>query len=488
MTETEGIAAAAESRIGQGVGLCPASGTVGQAGGDRPGRALSRLRSIRVGDRRAHFGLGWAKVGETANPRRRRFDFASADNHITASPPSPSANHHWTSSLHRPRPLLRRRRLPYRSLAPGCARGDHACAFRPRALRIGCLCLPSRHGADPAQAPRRRRDRDRSLRRNPDPQRRRDVAPSGGPRAGLGANPRRADAARSGSPRATTSSRATACRRPSSPSAATPSSPSRPSACRSTAGARKREHSPRSTPGGARTSPPGRASVLFAYALGKAQRVLAHVDAAIGPIVCHGAVEAINALYREAGVALPPTRLATRIDEQAGFRARPHSRAAVRRRKPVAQALRRLFRRAGERLDAGARKPPAARARPRLCAVRPRRLAGPDRRHRGDWGRARSGHAWLYGAAGAIPARAGSRRARAQDGLWRRRGHGRRRSARKARRQRRRARHEGLRRALPETRFRRPRPAPSRRRWSRSSPWRRPIRRDGRAQPGRSIS
>ena len=31
----------------------------------------------------------------------------------------------------------------------------------------------------------------------------------------------------------------------------------------------------------------------------------------LGPIVCHGAVEAINALYREAGVALPPTCLAT---------------------------------------------------------------------------------------------------------------------------------------------------------------------------------
>ena len=52
----------------------------------------------------------------------------------------------------------------------------------------------------------------------------------------------------------------------------------------------------------------GRASVLFAYALGKAQRVLAHVDASIGPIVCHGAIEPINALHRAAGVALPPTR------------------------------------------------------------------------------------------------------------------------------------------------------------------------------------
>ena len=55
----------------------------------------------------------------------------------------------------------------------------------------------------------------------------------------------------------------------------------------------------------------GRASILFAYALGKAQRLLAHVDPDLGPIVCHGAIEAINALYRSAGIALPPTRLAT---------------------------------------------------------------------------------------------------------------------------------------------------------------------------------
>jgi putative mRNA 3-end processing factor len=54
----------------------------------------------------------------------------------------------------------------------------------------------------------------------------------------------------------------------------------------------------------------GRASVLYAYALGKAQRVIAHLDPSIGPIVCHGAIEAINVLYREAGVALPPTKLA----------------------------------------------------------------------------------------------------------------------------------------------------------------------------------
>ena len=55
----------------------------------------------------------------------------------------------------------------------------------------------------------------------------------------------------------------------------------------------------------------GRASVLYAYALGKAQRLLHGVDAGIGPIVCHGAVEPLNEVYRQLGVRLPPTRLAT---------------------------------------------------------------------------------------------------------------------------------------------------------------------------------
>ena len=54
----------------------------------------------------------------------------------------------------------------------------------------------------------------------------------------------------------------------------------------------------------------GRTSVLFAYALGKAQRVLAGVDAAIGPIYAHGAVHRLNAAYRAAGAPLPPWRYA----------------------------------------------------------------------------------------------------------------------------------------------------------------------------------
>ncbi|KQV85946.1 ligase-associated DNA damage response exonuclease [Rhizobacter sp. Root1221] len=61
----------------------------------------------------------------------------------------------------------------------------------------------------------------------------------------------------------------------------------------------------------------GRASVLYAYAFGKAQRVLAGIDPAIGPIgpiVIHGAMSAMNDAYRASGVALPPTQLVPDTD------------------------------------------------------------------------------------------------------------------------------------------------------------------------------
>jgi putative mRNA 3-end processing factor len=54
-------------------------------------------------------------------------------------------------------------------------------------------------------------------------------------------------------------------------------------------------------------------SVLFVYALGKAQRVMAGVDATIGPIFTHGAVEKVAQAYRESGVPLPPTRQVTEV-------------------------------------------------------------------------------------------------------------------------------------------------------------------------------
>jgi len=51
----------------------------------------------------------------------------------------------------------------------------------------------------------------------------------------------------------------------------------------------------------------GKASLIFAYALGKAQRLLAGVDSGIGPIFTHGAVEKVTRAYRDSGIALPAT-------------------------------------------------------------------------------------------------------------------------------------------------------------------------------------
>lgn len=51
----------------------------------------------------------------------------------------------------------------------------------------------------------------------------------------------------------------------------------------------------------------GRTSLMFAYAVGKAQRILASIDASIGPILVHGSVARFNASYRAAGVRLPET-------------------------------------------------------------------------------------------------------------------------------------------------------------------------------------
>jgi putative mRNA 3-end processing factor len=52
----------------------------------------------------------------------------------------------------------------------------------------------------------------------------------------------------------------------------------------------------------------GRPSVLFCYALGKAQRLLAELAHGIDrPIYVHGAVEPLNEIYRRAGISLPPT-------------------------------------------------------------------------------------------------------------------------------------------------------------------------------------
>lgn len=60
----------------------------------------------------------------------------------------------------------------------------------------------------------------------------------------------------------------------------------------------------------------GRTSLLYVYALGKAQRILAALEPSEAPILVHGAVESMNRVYRSAGVALCPTRRLTSIDDR----------------------------------------------------------------------------------------------------------------------------------------------------------------------------
>jgi putative mRNA 3-end processing factor len=49
----------------------------------------------------------------------------------------------------------------------------------------------------------------------------------------------------------------------------------------------------------------GRASLLLAYAVGKAQRILKSIDTNIGPVYTHGAVQRMIDEYRSSGVELP---------------------------------------------------------------------------------------------------------------------------------------------------------------------------------------
>lgn len=61
----------------------------------------------------------------------------------------------------------------------------------------------------------------------------------------------------------------------------------------------------------------GRLSILGAYGLGKAQRIMAALPA-IGPIHTHGAVEGATAILREQGYAIPPTTRARAGEVPAG--------------------------------------------------------------------------------------------------------------------------------------------------------------------------
>jgi putative mRNA 3-end processing factor len=54
----------------------------------------------------------------------------------------------------------------------------------------------------------------------------------------------------------------------------------------------------------------GRTSILYAYALGKAQRLLAGIDPSIGPVLVHGSIQRLNNAYHQSGIDLPDAHYA----------------------------------------------------------------------------------------------------------------------------------------------------------------------------------
>jgi len=64
----------------------------------------------------------------------------------------------------------------------------------------------------------------------------------------------------------------------------------------------------------------GKCCVLYGYAVGKSQRLLAGLDASIGPIYTHGAVEKGTEAYRRSGVKLPDTQYVGAVEGKPDWR------------------------------------------------------------------------------------------------------------------------------------------------------------------------
>ena len=146
------------------------------------------------------------------------------------------------------------------------------------------------------------------------------------------------------------------------------------------------------------STPAARASLRLCF--GKAQRVLARCRSGrSGRSSCHGAVEPLNALYREAGVDLAADAVCDGNCRQgrvlgapsSSHRRRCSGRLGLRRFGDYSDAL------TGQRLDAGARRAPPARRRSWLClsltTPTGRACSGAIERQ----ARARHGHPWVRG-------------------------------------------------------------------------------------------
>ncbi|MCX6187743.1 MAG: ligase-associated DNA damage response exonuclease, partial [Bacteroidetes bacterium] len=64
----------------------------------------------------------------------------------------------------------------------------------------------------------------------------------------------------------------------------------------------------------------GICSIIFAYSLGKAQRIIQHLNHANGPVFAHGSIENMNDAYKEAGIILKPTQKPSNYINKKDFR------------------------------------------------------------------------------------------------------------------------------------------------------------------------
>lgn len=64
----------------------------------------------------------------------------------------------------------------------------------------------------------------------------------------------------------------------------------------------------------------GKTAILFAYSLGKAQRILSNIDHSIGTVWVHGAVDEMNKAYAEAGILLPEYQRVTADTMKSAFK------------------------------------------------------------------------------------------------------------------------------------------------------------------------
>ena len=355
----------------------------------------------RRGARRASAAATWARTGGISGSSGRR-----------------SGSGNDAAPRDRSRPLLRGGRFFRGSLGRRGPRGGHPCPWRPR--RLGLPRLP--HGRSPAcsasSASAWTRRPGSAARRTAPRSTSAASASRSTPPVTFSAPPRYASStrARSGSSRATTRPSPIPPARRSSRCAATPSSPSPPSACPiyrwpPAASVFDEIHA-----WWRANQAAGKASLLFGYALGKAQRLIAGLDP--------GSRADPHPRRRGAADArLPRGRRAAPADDARGgvgsrvVAARHRHRATLADGSVWARRFGAAVHGIRLGLDGGARNAAAARRRPRLHDLRSRRLAQPARRHRCHRRRARLGDARLHRRAGALAARARTRRAGGRDPL-----------------------------------------------------------------------